>query len=152
MKKIIIVGMIFGVVFLSACGKKELQASVKEIYEAIENQVTIEPMYESDAEDIFNYYGIEDSLAKEFVFYEAQDGLKVETIAMFQANGEEAIVEIEDGLKNVLEQKKNKMDNYIPEEYAIAEKGVVKTQDDLVYLVISENKDEIINTIESYFK
>ena len=41
------------------------------------------------------------------------------------------------------------MENYIPEQFAIVEKSKVQTKDPYIWLIISENADEITDVIEN---
>ena len=48
-----------------------------------------------------------------------------------------------------MDEKKNEMENYIPEQFAIVEKSKVQTKSNYVWLVISENAETITDIIEN---
>lgn len=140
--------------FLIACGSgtKEVTESVNDIYSDIKSQVTLEPMYENDGDYIYNYYGIDSTLLEEFVFAEAQDGLKVDTVVLLKVSEDEDVDTVKESLNTVVEQKKNTMNNYIPEQYDIACSAVLESQGNFVYLIISEDVENIKAVVDSYLK
>ena len=54
-----------------------------------------------------------------------------------------------DCLQTVVDEKKNEMENYIPEQFAIVEESKVQTKGNYVWLVISENAKTITDIIEN---
>lgn len=141
-------------VFLIACGSgtMEVTESVNDIYSDIQSKVTLEPMYENDGDYIYNYYGIDSTHLEEFVFAEAQDGLKVDTVVLLKVNEDEDVDTVKESLNTVIEQKKNTMNNYIPEQYDIACNAVLESQGNFVYLIISADVENIKAVVDSYLK
>lgn len=123
--------------------------SVEEIYQEIGEKVTLESPVCMDEEYIINYYGIDTTLLEEYVFSMSEDAAKAETVIIAKVKAEEDAAGIAECLQTVVEEKKNEMENYIPEQFAIVEKSKVIEKDNYIWLVISENADAITEIIES---
>ena len=79
----------------------------------------------------------------------SEDATSAETIIIMKAKDASNISSLSDCLQVVVDEKKNEMENYLPEQFAIVEKSSVKTKDNYVWLVISENADDINKIIEA---
>lgn len=102
-----------------------------------------------DDDFISNYYGIDAALLEEYVFSMSEDAAQAETIIIMKAKNTDALDGLADSLQTVVDEKKNEMENYIPEQFAIVEKSKVQTKENYVWLVISENADAITDIIEN---
>ena len=52
----------------------------------------------------------------------------------------------------MIEHKKAELENYLPEQFKVVEKGEIHVVNNYVYLVISEKAEEIETIIEQYIK
>ena len=68
--------------------------------------------------------------------------------AFCEDRGIASVSGLKDCLQVVIDEKKNEMENYLPEQFDIVAKSSVQTKDNYVWLVISENADAIIKIIE----
>lgn len=148
------------VMLLTGCGAKtapsaEPQASevqetktVNEIYQEITEQVSLESPVCMDDDFISNYYGIDVSTLEEYVFSMSEDATQAETVVLMKAKDGADTGEIVSALETVVDEKKNEMENYLPEQFEIVEKSEVKTRDRYVWLVISQQADAITDIIE----
>ena len=148
------------VTLLTGCGAKtapsaEPQASevqetktVNEIYQEITEQVSLESPVCMDDDFISNYYGIDVSTLEEYVFSMSEDATQAETVVLMKAKDGADTGEIVSALETVVDEKKNEMENYLPEQFEIVEKSDVKTRDRYVWLVISQQADSITDIIE----
>lgn len=148
------------VTLLTGCGAKtapsaEPQASevqetktVNEIYQEITEQVSLESPVCMDDDFISNYYGIDVSTLEEYVFSMSEDATQAETVVLMKAKDGADTGEIVSALETVVDEKKNEMENYLPEQFEIVEKSEVKTRDRYVWLVISQQADAITDIIE----
>ena len=66
-----------------------------------------------------------------------------------KVNDPEDLETFADCLQTIVDDKKYEMEDYIPEQFAIVEKSKVQTRDSYLWLVISDNADEITDIIES---
>lgn len=123
--------------------------SIADIYDEIAANVTLSSPVAMDDDFISNYYGIDASTLEEYVFSMSEDATSAETIIIMKAKDASNISSLSDCLQIVVDEKKNEMENYLPEQFAIVEKSSVKTKDNYVWLVISENADDINKIIEA---
>jgi len=123
--------------------------SILEIYQEIEQTVSLQSPQCMDDDFISNYYGIDAASLEEYVFSMSEDAAQAETIIILKAKSTEDLPALTDSLQTVVDEKKNEMENYIPEQYTIVEKSKVQTKDTYIWLVISDNADAIVDIIES---
>lgn len=134
-------------VILENDADKEVK-TIADIYAEIETSVTLYSPFCWDDEFISNYYGIDVSTLDEYVFSMSEDATSAETIIIMKAKDASNVTALSDCLQVVVDEKKNEMENYLPEQFEIVEKSSVQTKDNYIWLVISENADAIINIIE----
>lgn len=123
--------------------------SIDEIYQEITKAVTLQSPACMDEDFISNYYGIDTKTLSEYVFSMSEDAAQAETIIIMKAAQTEDLEGLSGCLQTVVEEKKNEMENYIPEQFAIVEKSKVQTKGNYVWLVISENAESITDIIEN---
>lgn len=156
MKKYFLTALTFiAVVFvLASCGSgtKEITATTSEIFSDIQSQVELPVTFENSADDILSYYGIDTGLLEEFTFVEAEDAIKVDTIVLMKVKEESDVESVKTSLAAIIDQKKDTMNNYLPEQYDIACDAVLNNNGNFVYLIISKDQSEIQEIIESYIK
>ncbi len=128
---------------------KETTKSIDDIYQEIEQAVSLQSPQRMDDDFISNYYGIDATLLDEYVFSMSEDAAQAETVIIMKVKNADDLTGLSDSLQTVVDEKKNEMENYIPEQFAIVEKSKVQTKDNYVWLVISENADTITDIIES---
>ena len=125
--------------------KPEITAkSIDEIYQEITQSVTLQSPACMDEDFISNYYGIDTKTLSEYVFSMSEDA-----IIIMKAEQSEDLEGLSSCLQTVVDEKKNEMENYIPEQFAIVEKSKVQTKGNYVWLVISENAKSITDIIEN---
>ena len=69
-----------------------------------------------------------------------------------KAKDEASVSGLQEVLETIITQKKLELENYLPEQFEIVEKSKVETSGAYVYLVISEERNTIIEIIEKYIK
>lgn len=122
--------------------------TIAEIYEKITETVTLYSPFCWDEEFISNYYGIDVTSLEEYVFSMSEDATSAETVIIMKAKDSASISNLSDCLQVVVDEKKNEMENYLPEQFEIVAKSSVQTKNNYVWLVISENADAITKIIE----
>lgn len=123
--------------------------SIDEIYQEITQSVTLQSPSCMDKDFISNYYGIDVATLSEYVFSMSEDAAQAETVIIMKAEKSEDLEGLSSCLQTVVDEKKNEMENYIPEQFAIVEKSKVQTKGNYVWLVISENAEAITDIIEN---
>lgn len=126
----------------------EAVPSVEEVYQKIEQEVSLQSPACMDEDFISNYYGMDTGALEEYVFSISEDAAQAETVIIMRVKDAADAEEIADSLQAVVEEKKAEMENYIPEQFAIVEKSEVVIKDNYVWLVISENENAITDVIE----
>ncbi len=128
---------------------KENAKSINEIYQEIEQTVSLQSPQCMDDDFISNYYGIDAASLEEYVFSMSEDAAQAETVIIMKVKDTNDMEGLRDSLQTVVDEKKNEMENYIPEQFAIVEKSKVQTKQNYIWLVISDNADAITDIIEN---
>lgn len=129
--------------------REKTAKSIDEVYQEIEQTVTLKSPQCMDDDFISNYYGIDATLLEEYVFSMSEDAAQAETVIIMKVKNTDDLTGLTESLQTVVDEKKNEMENYIPEQFAIVEQSKVQTKDNYIWLVISENADAITDIIES---
>lgn len=129
--------------------REKTAKSINEVYQEIEQTVTLKSPQCMDDDFISNYYGIDATLLEEYVFSMSEDAAQAETVIIMKVKNTDDLTGLTESLQTVVDEKKNEMENYIPEQFAIVEQSKVQTKDNYIWLVISENADAITDIIES---
>ena len=132
-----------------ASASKENTKSIDAIYQEIEQTVSLQSPQRMDDDFISNYYGIDATILEEYVFSMSEDAAQAETVIIMKVKNADDLTGLTESLQTVVDEKKNEMENYIPEQFAIVEKSKVQTKDNYVWLVISDNADAITDIIEN---
>ena len=112
--------------------------SIDEIYQEITQSVTLQSPACMDEDFISNYYGIDTKALSEYVFSMSEDAAQAETVIIMKAQKSEDLEGLSNCLQTVVDEKKNEMENYIPEQFAIVEESKVQTKGNYVWLVITD--------------
>lgn len=165
MKKTMILLMLS--MFLIGCGKNGAdtgtvettetvetieEKSVSEIYEEIAEAVDLPVMVTLTDDYISNYYGVNLELLEEYLFTNAEEIIYADTIILMKAKDETSVGELQEILETIITQKKLELENYLPDQFKIVEKSKVETSGTYVYLVISDERNTILEIIEKYIK
>lgn len=126
--------------------------ALPDIYTEIQGKVVLYSPIEFDDEFLMNYYGIDASLLEEYVFSMSEDATSAETIVLMKVKEIGDVENLKSALQVVVDEKRNEMENYLPEQFAIVDKAQVEAQDNYIWLVISENENEIKKIIEDGLK
>lgn len=136
------------VCMLAGCGSDGSNINISTVYSGIA------PMAESTLVEmndnyISNYYGIDVSDLQEYVFAQSEDPKSAETIIIFKCQDKEKRSAYIKAVENSLELKYDELSNYdLPEEAKLVKGSKIKTSGDLVYLVISNNSDDMNKIIK----
>lgn len=128
---------------------QENTKSIDDIYQEIQQTVSLQSPQCMDDDFISNYYGIDAASLEEYVFSMSEDAAQAETVIILKVRNTDSVEKLADSLQTVVDEKKNEMENYLPEQFAIVEKSKVETRENYVWLVISDNADTITDIIEN---
>lgn len=163
MKKIICLLMALSLLFaLCACTgdntdtaatTKNVQLDLAQIMTEIESSVTLPDNMDdiTNADLLLQYYGIDAKDVKSFAVKINGTGIKCDEIVMIEAVDADALGRIKTCLENRLEDVKNQMNNYLPDEYKIAAACKVETVGNYATLFISPDAKSMTDLFNSKF-
>lgn len=153
MKKIIaliLCTLIFATVSLG-CGK-EKSINLSDINNEIAKVVDTGKMRKADAKDLKKIYGLDDSKIDSFVLYRAESNVKADEILLIKVKDKSDIDEIEDKIRKRNDNQAQKFKDYLPDEYAIIQKYILKNKGDIVVYSVSKDADKIEEAFDKITK
>ncbi|MEC2260753.1 DUF4358 domain-containing protein [Bacillus thuringiensis] len=140
---------------LSGCfGKKDnvISLSATEIGEKIKHVTNLEEMKEGDSKKLQKLYNINTDEVESFVLYIAPTNIKADEIAVMKVKDMKNVENIKEKISNRIEKKSKSFKDYLPDEYFLIEKHVLKTKDNYILLAISKDADKVEKTFDKIFK
>ncbi|WP_100618047.1 DUF4358 domain-containing protein [Bacillus cereus] len=140
---------------LSGCfGKKENvnNLSATEIGEKIKQVANLEEMKKGDSKKLQKLYNINTDEIESFVLYTAPTNIKADEIAAIKVKDMKNVKNIKEKLLSRIEKKSKSFKGYLPDEYFLIEKHVLKTKDNYILLAISKDADKIEKTFDEILK
>lgn len=123
--------------------------SVRAIYDEIAANVELVSPMEPPADFIGNIiYGFNVAELPEYVFSMPEVAESAELVFIAKTTGADQADTVKNSLDAYKTEQAEMMKDYIPAEYDIIEAGQVVIKGDYVYLVISHNRDAIVEIIE----
>lgn len=150
MKKISFTALLlFCCVLLCACGAgAQKQGTTDEIYKALEGAGVLPPMVGIDADEAFDFYGIDVSQCGEFTLKLSSDSMLADEVILLRAKTAEAAKALKTALDKRMQVKASEARDYSPEQYAIIQKGKVLQNGNLLALLVSPD----VAKLEAVFK
>ncbi len=126
---------------------------LKAIMQSIKDQITLsdDMMTVSDSSKLLDYYGIDSATVKDFQVMMNSSGVEQDEIVMIEAVDEDSAKTISEKLNARLEDKKNQMKNYLPDQYAMLQKCSVEQKGLYVYMFLSDDAKTMESIFNSYF-
>lgn len=123
--------------------------SVKDIYASV-SAMAEGKLTELDPQYLSNYYGIDTTDLDEYVFAQSDTPeSSAETIIIIKSADTSKFNSYKTSFENYKKQKSQELTNYnLPDQAKLVDKSKVVEKGNYLYLVISENANEIIDTIE----
>lgn len=123
--------------------------SVKDIYTTV-SAMAEGTLTELDPQYLSNYYGIDTADLDEYVFAQSDTPeSSAETIIIIKSKDTSKFDDYKTSFENYKKQKSQELTNYnLPDQAKLVDKSKVVEKGNYLYLVISKNADEIIDTIE----
>lgn len=140
---------------LSGCfGKKENvhNLSATEIGEKIKQVTNLEEMKEGDSKKLQKLYNINPDEVESFVLYTASTNIKADEIATIKVKDMKNVENIKEKISSRIEKKSKSFKDYLPDEYFLIEKHVLKTKDNYILLAISKDADKVEKTFDEILK
>jgi len=123
--------------------------SVNDIYSDILALEILPEMYLLDDSYIDAYYGIDRTSVSDSVFAVADDTMLADTVIIVKISETGSASDIEQSFSTINEQRLFEMESYNPEQYARADKAVIKTIGGYVCYIISDDNGAVCTAIEN---
>ena len=141
---------------LTACGgKKEAAAPAAEVKlaDVLKSfNLSEEGMMNLSEEDMSDIYGIEAADMKQFAAAVNNSGIKADEIVLVEAVDADAAGRVKQALENRLQSKLNELENYLPEEYAVAKACSVEAAGNFVSMIVAPNAADLVKLYNSSVK
>ncbi|MEK4418475.1 DUF4358 domain-containing protein [Bacillus sp. FSL K6-0268] len=140
---------------LNGCsGKKEggNSFSATEIGEKMKRVTNLEKMREGDSKQLQKLYNISTDEVESFAIYTAPTNIKADEIAIMKVKDTKNVETIKGKILNRIENKSKSFKDYLPDEYFLIEKHVLKTKDNYILLAISKDADKIEKMFDETLK
>ncbi|MDK3015828.1 DUF4358 domain-containing protein [Bacillus sp. RB3] len=140
---------------LSGCfGKKNNvnSLSATEIGEKIKHVTNLEEMKEGDSKKLQKLYNINTDEVESFVLYTAPTNIKADEITVMKVKDVKNVEDIKKKISNRVEKQSKSFKDYLPDEYFLIEKHVLKTKDNYILFAISKDADKVEKIFDKLLK
>lgn len=128
---------------LAACA--ETEAPAEGTLEAVMASFGLgEEMMALTEEDMEDIYGIEAADMVQFAATVNDSGIKADEIVLVEAVDADAAARVKEALDNRFQSKLNELDNYLPEEFAVASACSVEINGNFVSMIVAPNAADLV--------
>lgn len=113
------------------------------------NVSTVDSMQEITAAEVESLYGVSPTDYVQFSGKVSGMGTSADEIVIIEAIDASTAAKILEGAEARLEDKLRQAEGYLPEEYAIIEKGVVRKDGNYVALFVTADVDTVVSAYEA---
>jgi len=147
---LLVVAMLAGCASMS---QKEIKnPSVYEIDVMIKQSVDISTLEEAEYVKLKKLYGISKSEIDEFVFYRAPSNVKAEEILIIKVKDANQVENVKEKIDKRIARQAASFKDYLPSEYFLIEKSVIKVNNNYILLAVSKDSSKIALTFSESFK
>ncbi|SHK49991.1 DUF4358 domain-containing protein [Desulforamulus aeronauticus] len=125
--------------------------SFNEIMGKIGKTVDLSTLKEGNFAKLKRLYGISRGEIEEFAFYQAPSNIKADEIVLIKVKQTEDTEKVKEKLLKRVEKQAANFKDYLPEEYYLIEKNVLKVQNNYLLLVISPEAEKISEAFDQCF-
>ncbi|KEI01682.1 DUF4358 domain-containing protein [Clostridium botulinum] len=147
--------LIFSASVFSACSnsaESNKNVAIKDISEKISSVTDVSQMKKGDTEKLKKLYKIDAKDAEEFILYTAPSNIKADEIAVIKVKDSNQVEDVKKKMGKRIEKQSASFKDYLPKEYDLIEKHVLKNKDNYVILIISKDVEKIEKAIDESFK
>ncbi len=162
MKRILIFAvMVFVLGAFFGCGENVKNISVKDIVASIDAEIeSVSSLTATDLLDeenemgkyVAEAYALDINLLDEAIVKAPMISLAVDEIAIIKVKDAKDIDLVKESMENRKQVQMNAFENYVPGNYEIAKNAIIKTKGNYVYLIISNEAEQIEAIIEKQFE
>ena len=142
-------------VISTSCSKKESMdksPSIEDLNNELKETVDLSNMDIGDEEKLKKLYDIDSENLEEYILYIPKSNIEANEIAIFKVKESEDLEEVEEKIKDRVEEQATNFKDYLPDEYYLIEKNVLKTKGNYILFAISEDVDKIEKIFDESFK
>ncbi|HAG44839.1 MAG TPA: hypothetical protein DCL31_17845, partial [Clostridium sp.] len=114
--------------------------------------VNLDEMKEGDNDKLQKLYDIKADEIENFILYVAPTNLKADEVAVIKVKDANDVESVKEKLSKRVEEQGKSFKDYLPDEYFLIEKHVLKTKDNYVLLAISKDADKIESAFDEALK
>ena len=140
---------------LTGCSSKKTTRGVptiNDIDEKIIKTVDISNMNLGDEDRLKKLYDIDKDDLEDFLLYTPRANIQANEIAILKVKDTNKIDDIKDKISARVENQATNFKDYLPDEYFLIEKHVLKTKDNYILFIISEDTETIEDIFDESFK
>lgn len=162
MKKILSLAIVVLTIFaLVGCGKQEVNVPVKDIMANIQQEVDISGLSELDLTDeempefnkeMLKGFGINLEDVEEGIMKFPMINLVADEVIIIKARDESKLSAIKEAMENHIENQMKAFENYVPENYELVKKHILKTEGKYMLLVISKDAQKVEEIFDNALK
>ncbi len=142
-------------VISTSCSKNESMdksPSIEDLNNELKETVDLSNMDIGDEEKLKKLYDIDSENLEEYILYIPKSNIEANEIAIFKVKESEDLEEVEEKIKDRVEEQATNFKDYLPDEYYLIEKNVLKTKGNYILFAISEDVDKIEKVFDESFK
>ena len=146
--------MVIILTLLTGCSSKDTtskEPSIDEIDQNINDDVDISNMVESDSDKLEKLYDIDIDKVENFKLYTAKTNIEANELLILKVKNEEDIGDIKEDINDRIESQTNSFKDYLPDEYFLIEKHVLKSNGNYIIFIISEEAEKIESLFDKSF-
>lgn len=133
-------------------GSDAKNVSIKEMGEKIEKEVDLSDMNSGDEAKLEKLYKIKADDVEEFFLYIPKSNIKASEIAIVKVKDANKVEEFKKNFTERLDKQSSSFKDYLPDEYFLIEKNVLKTKDNYIFFTISKDVDKVEKIFDESFK
>jgi len=140
---------------LTGCSSKNTTAkepSIDEIDQNINEAVDISNMVKSDSNKLEKLYDINTEEVEDFKLYTAKTNIEANELLILKVKDQKDIEDIKEDINDRIETQTSSFKDYLPDEYYLIEKNVLKSNGNYIIFVISEEAEKIESIFDESFK
>lgn len=136
----------------SASNGASEELSAAEVGEYIGQAVSLDGMKQRDLEKLQGLYPIEAEKVEDFVLYTSSSNIRADELVIIKVKDANEVDGMLASIQKRIEAQTAKFQDYLPEEYYLIEKHVLKTKGRLILFVVSDGADRIEEAFDKALK
>ncbi|MEJ8545571.1 DUF4358 domain-containing protein [Brevibacillus borstelensis] len=140
---------------LTGCTGETAEAehpTAMEIGEKIKQAVNLDEMKAGDVKKLQKLYNITEEEVEDFILFTAPTNVKAEEVAVLIAKDEGQVENIKKKIIERIEEQEKKFKDYVPDEYYLLEKHVLRTKGRYILLAVSKEAEQIESAFDEVLK